>query len=119
MRGAALRYIKGKIAAPVWRLHIVDVAGVSRARVELAGFLTGAPRRILVYVGADRVVDRCGARLLHHLAMTVRRGGGDLAVVAPSASLRTAVGALGLDGELPMLDSVERATRWARTRSAR
>jgi hypothetical protein len=32
MRRAALRYIKAKIAARVWRLRFVDVAGVSHMR---------------------------------------------------------------------------------------
>jgi hypothetical protein len=114
----------GRTAAPgvtwLWARSDLDVAGVSKARIELsglAGLLAGAPRRVLVYVGAERVVDQCGTRLLHHLAVLIRRNGGDLALVAPSPSLRRAVTELGLARELPMLESVGRAAWWARTQA--
>jgi anti-anti-sigma regulatory factor len=116
--------VVGRTAAPgvtwVWARSDIDLAGASNAGTalsELAGLLTGDPRRILVYVGADRVVDQYGARLLHHLAVTIRRRGGDLAVVAPPPSLRRAVLELGLASELPMFESVGHAVSWARTQA--
>ncbi|HEX8520016.1 MAG TPA: STAS domain-containing protein [Pseudonocardia sp.] len=102
-----------------WVQDDLHAGSVGRARRDLRGlFAAGtAPHRVLVYLGPERFVDLGGLRLLLEIGGEVRRRGGALAVVAPPHGLTRMAACLALqEEELPMLDSVQEAARWARTR---
>jgi ABC-type transporter Mla MlaB component len=94
----------------------LDLLTLPAARVELARLLRGAPRCLLVYVGADRFVDVGGLRLLVDSAEQARRRGGDLTVVEPPYCLRLMVGLFDLGDQLRLAPTPIQAVRWSRSR---
>lgn len=104
----------------VWAQDDLETASLDRARADLALLFTGGvcPHRVLVYLGDERFVDLRGLRLLAGVAAEVRRCGGALAVVTPPHCLVRMVTCFGLEDQLPVLDSVREAVRWARPRLA-
>jgi anti-anti-sigma factor len=105
----------------VWAREDLDVASVGRARAELAALFDRgtAPRRLLVYLGADSFVDLRGLRLLVDLVAQAQRYGGVAAVVAPPHCLTQMISLLAPEERLPMISSVRHALWWARTGSMR
>ena len=101
----------------VWTQGDLTSASVGRARVDLSGlFAAGTcPRRVLLYVGVECVVDLRGLGLLLEVAAEVRNRGGALVVVAPPDCLKEVATLIASEEELPMIDSVRRAAWWART----
>jgi len=102
----------------VWVQDDLDLATELAARRALTALLARgtAPRSVLVYVGEERFVDVRGLRLLVDAARWARRGGGDLAVVAPPHCLRWMIRALDLADQLVLAPDARWALRWARAR---
>lgn len=99
-----------------WLLTDLDVTTVTAARAELAGFLSGTDRLgcVLAYLGAERLVDLHGLRLLEEVAAEVRARDGELVVVAPPSELRLLLGSSRSAVDLPLVATPGRGLRRAR-----
>jgi anti-anti-sigma factor len=99
----------------IWLRRDLDLATVESARSELASVLDGppAPRRVAVYLGAERFVDLRGVLMLVQTAGRARTRGGALVVVAPSPTVRRIVDHVGCRAELPMTATASGAMRWS------
>lgn len=102
----------------VWTRDDLDHATLERAYAQLAALFSEAagPRRLLVYVGADRFVSVAGLRLLLEFGRRAGRCGGALAVVAPPRCLLRMLSCLELDEQLMVFDSVQHAASRSWTR---
>src|SRR4051794_15094387 len=121
-RGGSVFEVVGRPTANgvtwVWAQDDLDMATEARARADLEVlFVGGAAPFVLVYLGAERFVDVRGLRLLLETAGQVRRGGGDLMVVAPPRCLRRMIGVLDVGDRLPVVTTTRQAV-WRARRQA-